>query len=557
MQPAITLASGSTTDPFFVQPDGWVIIEAGSASATLQYTTGTPADITNGAATWITAGTYTGFTAIRADEELSDTWVKLTAASGSITYHVEGELSKQDRLTIRGYKKSGINNFGATYATDSSGNVTGLVGPTGGVIPIQYPANTISFIGDSMMSRGVSLAATDYSSMVLPLPTSTSFPTVTQHLDRGIHTWCMIAAGQRLKLIRNAGVGGNRTQHVLARIDADVLAAKPRYVACMIGYNNVVGDDTYAQIASDLTEIYAKIRAAGSRLIAFTILPNATFINANAARKAVYNQVNLFIKQYCQQNDGCYCFDAAEAILDVTTGGEQTGSYYTDNIHPVMKGAMLVGNAFGSQIASIVPNSAILLGNPLDTSAVSGGWSGGNMLPGGRMVGTGGANTGVGMSGVVATNWTHQLEFGTATSVASKVARADGVQGEWQQVAISSMTGSSAVRLQKSVAAGAGVFAVGDVIEAIAEFQIDAPTSLTAFQLTAEFLNSGFGTISAAYANQLSDASTVQAGSGVFKTAQVTVPALTAYIVFKVIATGNTGTVATFRVGRCELRKVA
>jgi len=133
MQPAITLASGSTTDPFFVQPDGWVIIEAGSASATLQYTTGTPADISNGTATWVTAGTYTGFTAIRADEELADTWVKLTAASGSITYHVEGELSKTDRLTIRGYKKTSINSVAPSYALDSSGNVTGLVGPGGGV----------------------------------------------------------------------------------------------------------------------------------------------------------------------------------------------------------------------------------------------------------------------------------------------------------------------------------------------------------------------------------------------------------------------------------------
>lgn len=149
MQPAITLASGSTTDPFFVQPDGWVIIEAGSASATLQYTTGTPADITNGTATWVTAGSYTGFTAIRADEELADTWVKLTAASGSITYHVEGELSKTDRLTIRGYKKTSINSVAPSYSLDSSGNVTGLVAPGGQQLngsDIALPASTTSFV---------------------------------------------------------------------------------------------------------------------------------------------------------------------------------------------------------------------------------------------------------------------------------------------------------------------------------------------------------------------------------------------------------------------------
>lgn len=136
MRQSITLASGSTTEPFLVDPDGWVVIEAGSTSVTFEYTIGTPADIAAGSATWLTLGALTGFTAVRSDEELADTYVKLTASGGSITYHVEGVLSKADRLTLRGYKRLGINNFGATYALDSSGNVTGLVGPDGGLVSL-------------------------------------------------------------------------------------------------------------------------------------------------------------------------------------------------------------------------------------------------------------------------------------------------------------------------------------------------------------------------------------------------------------------------------------
>ena len=447
-------------------------------------------------------------------------------------------------------------NYARVNTDPLTGEATGLTTPNGRIFPVQSLANTISFIGDSMFARGSTPAPTDYGSMVLPLPTSTTFPVVTNLLDRGIHTWCLAAVGQRLQLIRNAGVGSNRTQHVLARIDADVLAARPRYVAILIGHNNIVNDDSYAQITSDLTAIYAKIRGAGSRLIAFTILPNATYINATASRKAIYNQVNLFIKQYCQQNDGCFCFDAAEAVMDVTTGGEQTGVYFSDNIHPVMKGAMLIGNAFGTAVSSFIPNSAIQLGNPLDTSAVSGGFVGGNIHNAGRMVGTSGTNTGTGMSGVVATNIVHELNFGTATSVSSKVARTDGVQGEWQQVAISSMTGSSAVRVRRLIAASADTFAVGDQLIGSAEYQIDAPTLASNFTLRIEFANAGFTTIATFDAAQPSDASTVQASTGVFKTGLITVPPLAAYMYFSIILVGNTGTVATFRVGRCEIRKV-
>ena len=136
MQPPISIASGVTTAPFLVNPDGWVIIEAGNTSVTVQYTVATATDVASGAAVYNTVGTFTGFTAIRADEELAEVWVKLTTFGGSATYHVEGQLSRDDRLTLRGYKRTSMNGLNPTYALDSSGNVTGLMGPSGGIIPI-------------------------------------------------------------------------------------------------------------------------------------------------------------------------------------------------------------------------------------------------------------------------------------------------------------------------------------------------------------------------------------------------------------------------------------
>jgi hypothetical protein len=130
MQTPITLASGATTDPFSVNPDGWVIIEAGAATVTLQYSTGTAADITSGVATWSSGGTFTGFSAVRVGEELSTAWVKLTASGGAITYHVEGELSQADRLTIRPYTKSVLNEV--ALVTAQTNPVTGGISLSAG-----------------------------------------------------------------------------------------------------------------------------------------------------------------------------------------------------------------------------------------------------------------------------------------------------------------------------------------------------------------------------------------------------------------------------------------
>ena len=142
MQPPISIASGVTTAPFLVNPDGWVIIEAGNTSVTVQYTVATTTDVASGAAVYNTVGTFTGFTAIRADEELAEVWVKLTTSGGSATYHVEGQLSRDDRLTLRGYKRTSMNGLNPTYQLDPQGNVTGLVGPDGNQTTIIEPSKS-------------------------------------------------------------------------------------------------------------------------------------------------------------------------------------------------------------------------------------------------------------------------------------------------------------------------------------------------------------------------------------------------------------------------------
>jgi len=425
------------------------------------------------------------------------------------------------------------------------------------VVQTSRPANTWVALGDSMTGQATNPLVADYGSMTPPLPTSTTFPAVVSFNDRGTIAWANVFLNGQMQLLRNAGVGSNRVEHILARMDADALSLSPKYVSVMAGYNNIVNSDTTANITAVLGTIFDKILASGAILLACTILPNATQINAVPAKLVVYNQVNNFIKNYCAANAGAYLIDVAESFLDITTGGELSGYYQVDNIHPVMKGSIPWGQYFAARVLQIIGlKSSPLPTSPLDLFT---NFKGGNMLTGGRMVGTGGTNTGTGMSGSVATGWTHQLEYGTATSVASKVARTDGVQGEWQQIAVSSVTASSAVRLQKTITVASGAFAIGETIGgSMMEVAVDAVNAVSSLQLIAQVQNSSFADIEIHSCMLNGPASVVTPfGTALFQIPDFVIPALTNHIVFKLIVTLAIGSTITLRAGRAACRNLS
>ena len=70
---------------------------------------------------------------------------------------------------------------------------------------------------------------------------------------------------------RNSGIGGNRTNHVLARFDEDVAAWKPTIVSVELGMNDVNGpEDAYVK---GLREIIAKIRAIPAQPVLISSSP--------------------------------------------------------------------------------------------------------------------------------------------------------------------------------------------------------------------------------------------------------------------------------------------
>ncbi len=93
----------------------------------------------------------------------------------------------------------------------------------------------------------------------------------------------------------NLGIGGDRTQHVLWRLDNGNLdGLKPKAAVVMIGTNNSNGDDnTAGQIADGVTAIVRKLREKlpNTKILLLPIFPRGENINNQRGKILQVNQV--------------------------------------------------------------------------------------------------------------------------------------------------------------------------------------------------------------------------------------------------------------------------
>lgn len=100
----------------------------------------------------------------------------------------------------------------------------------------------------------------------------------------------------------NLGIGGDRTQHVLWRLDnGNLTGLKPKAAVLMIGTNNSNGEDnTVEQIADGVTAIVAKLKEKmpGIKILLVPIFPRSE--NPSPQRGKVL-QVNQIIQKLADE----------------------------------------------------------------------------------------------------------------------------------------------------------------------------------------------------------------------------------------------------------------
>lgn len=380
-------------------------------------------------------------------------------------------------------------------------------------------SNTVVIFGDSITAQDSEPAGTTSSADKL-------------FSAKGYWAWCNIMLGQRMKLLDQAGTGGDTTALMLARI-ATVTAQNPGWCVVQGGGNDVAGGVAASTTTSNLQAIYEALMGAGIKPVATTVLPSTSM--DTTAEKQALSTVNRWIKDYCRENPGVLLCDWASVYVDAATG-TPLSAYTSDGVHPTNQGAAALGRVLAETLDRVVPYVDILPSAPNDPY---------NLLTNGFMTGS--------TSGL-ATGWTATKLSGAALDgVTSKIARTDGVAGEWQQVALN----STDVQLTGQNTNIGTDFNEGESVYATAEFETDDDfVNIKSFGMRLEFYN-GLGSLFSISVASGDGDMPFNPRRGVFRTPVGTVPVGCTRLQLKVVLTtvSNVGS-GTFRVGRSEIRKV-
>lgn len=166
--------------------------------------------------------------------------------------------------------------------------------------------------------------------------------------------WFMIGnalVGAPWRIVRNAGIGFNRSSQMLARMDADVLAFESQAVDVMGGTNDIYLDNASADaVINNLRQIYERLVAAGRYVRAYTILPRGGAGASMTLGQRVLT-VNRWIMSYWVARSGGEAIDVYGPYADhASTTGAPLTNVTDDQIHPNNRGAYLIAERIASRL---------------------------------------------------------------------------------------------------------------------------------------------------------------------------------------------------------------
>ena len=324
----------------------------------------------------------------------------------------------------------------------------------------------------------------------------------TYYYNRGIVNWCNAYLGQRLNVVKNAGVGGNTYTDLLARYSADIslLYNQVNYIFIFCDINDVLANRTAVEIIYDINVLYGKILSDG-----FTIIdvcgyyPGQNAYNTNNmtdARLAVLNQVNNFKKSLVLPN--YILLDTALLLsnnLVVPPSKPTTPNNYlfdatTAALHINVAAAQICGEKLAQILEPFVPQSDKLVTSVSDTTNTANGGNANNRnlvanslfvgTPGTAGNGTGSANDtalDAGFTAGVAPTWTVKRN-GTTCNIATSVGVASsGGVGFRQRMKVTGLANGSVAQLAPTTALTAQ-FVAGQAYKAIAVVNVSNPVDI-------------------------------------------------------------------------------
>ena len=155
----------------------------------------------------------------------------------------------------------------------------------------------------------------------------------------------------------NLGIGGDRTQHVLWRLDnGNLEGLKPKAAVLMIGTNNSNGEDnTPAQIADGVAAIVTRLRTRlpDTKILLLAIFPRSENFSAQRGKLAMINQV--LRKQANDRN--VFWFDIGHRFLN--SDGTLPRELMPDYLHLSKEGYAIWADAIEDKLSDIIGDKRI------------------------------------------------------------------------------------------------------------------------------------------------------------------------------------------------------
>lgn len=297
----------------------------------------------------------------------------------------------------------------------------------------------------------------------------------------GYWDWAQLKSGNRTVLLANAGVSGDTTAMMLARIQTSVIQYHPKFVVVEGGINDIRQGMASTTIIANLNSIKTLLLADGSKVILTTILPYTVANGASQAQGIVWAAVNNWIRQQAQTNPNVYIVDFASAYIDATNAAlyplpanQVNGTDTSDGLHPASLGSSLMGAQLATLITNLLPP---ITGNLTWNNNPQ------NLVSNGLLTGSGGTLAGV-VTGTAPTGWTVETTGSACSSTQSS--RADGF-GSDIALNVTAANQSQYCRLNQSLTTFPSG---GDIV--YLEAEVTPVGNVDEFWLIATFLGSAF-----------------------------------------------------------------
>ncbi len=145
-------------------------------------------------------------------------------------------------------------------------------------------------------------------------------------------------------VVLNRGVNGELSGEILERLPRDVLGEAPDYVVFLAGVNDVYRGRSIPSVEANLSEMYARARAAGIRVVAASILPYSPIARSQAR---ALHELNRWIELASRTPGIAFC-DLNRITSDPRNPDRLAGS--PDGLHPDVAGYRRMAEGLGQVI---------------------------------------------------------------------------------------------------------------------------------------------------------------------------------------------------------------